>query len=114
MFSLGDKVICKGTMDGRRIEGQRGTISHIYDQQPPRFCIVTFDNNFDTYGKQWDIFYEQLVLANLKFKVDDLVIAVDGKQSVVTGITNEGIYLDENKWYCPNEQATLLGRKVLI
>ena len=27
---------------------------------------------------------------------------------------NEGVYLDDNKWYCPNEEVNLVGRKVLL
>ena len=113
-FNIGDRVVCKGKMDCRNIDGQLASIHYVYAQNPPRFCELKFDRDFDKGGIYWDVFYEQLQLVNSKFWLQDVVIANDGKESIVTGVTNEGIYLDSNKWYCPNEEANLIGRKVLL
>ena len=113
-FKLGDRVVCKGKMDCRNIDGQLASIHHVYEQNPPRFCVLKFDRDFDKVGIYWDVFYEQLQLVNSKFRLLDVVIASDGKESIVRGVTNEGVYLDDNKWYCPNEEVNLVGRKVLL
>lgn len=100
-YKVGDKIICKGKMDGRNIDGQKATIYHIYDQSPLRFCNVKFDKDFDSCGYYWDIFYEQISLDS-KFHDGDIV-EINGEIVAV----NSEIRLNESN-------AILISRKKLI